>query len=108
MSARTPEGKLKEDARKLARDKLKLFWANIEGKAIKGIPDTMVGKYPKGSGVIHLEAKRPDKVCTQEDFERLYPTQWRRILEIRANGGEADWYNSMERFCELIGYDPDL
>jgi hypothetical protein len=108
MSARTPEGKLKERCRKLARDKLKLFWANVEGKGFNGFPDTEVGKYPRGSGIFHLEAKRADKVCTQEDFERLYPQQWKRIREIRAAGGEADWYNSFERFCELIGYDLSL
>jgi hypothetical protein len=108
MSARTPEGKLKEACRKIARDKLKLFWANVEGKGFNGFPDTEVGKYPPGSGLIHLEAKRADKVCTQADFERLYAQQWKRIQEIRAAGGEADWYNSVERFCELIGYDPDL
>jgi hypothetical protein len=106
VSARTPEGKLKESARKLARDKLKLFWANVEGKGFNGLPDTIVEKYL--GGLIFLEAKRPDKVCTQEDFERLYPQQWKRILEIRKAGGEADWYNSMERFCELIGYETDL
>lgn len=107
MSARTPEGKLKEKCRKLARDKLKLFWANVEGKGFNGFPDTEVGKYPAGSGIIHLEAKA-DTTLTQERFEAKYPQQWRRIQEIRAAGGEADWYCTYERFCELIGYDLSL
>lgn len=100
MSARTPEGKLKEKCRKLARDQLGLFWANVEGKGFNGFPDTEVGKYPKGSGIIHLEAKVPGKEPTEQ--------QYKRIQEIRDAGGEADWYDSVERFCELIGYDPDL
>lgn len=100
MSARTPEGKLKERCRKLARDKLGLFWANVEGKGFNGFPDTMVGKYPKGSGVIIVEAKRLGKEPTEQ--------QWKRINEIREAGGEADWYDNYERFCELIGYDLDL
>jgi len=107
MGARTPEGKLKEKCRKLARDKLKLFWANVEGKGFNGFPDTEVGCYPPGSGIIHLEAKA-DAALTQEQFEIKYEQQWKRIREIRAAGGRADWYSTYERFCELIGYDPDL
>lgn len=100
MAARTPEGKLKEKCRKFARDKLGLFWANVEGKGFNGLPDTMVGKYPKGSGIIILEAKRPGKEPTEQ--------QWKRINEIREAGGEADWYDNFEDFCRLIGYDLDL
>jgi hypothetical protein len=100
MSAKTPEGKLKERCRKLARDKLKLFWANVEGKAFNGFPDTEVGKFPAGSGIIHIEFKR----------EGLKPTeqQLRRIDEINAAGGEAGWTDTFEGFCKLIGYDLDL
>ncbi len=100
MAAKTPEGKLKERCRKLARDTLKLLWGNVEGKSFNGLPDTIVGKYPAGSGVIFLEAKREGKEPTEQ--------QWKRIHEIRDAGGEADWYDNFERFCELIGYDPDL
>lgn len=100
MAARTPEGKLKERCRALARDKLKLFWANVEGKGFNGLPDTMVGKYPAGSGIIILEAKREGKEPTEQ--------QAKRIAEINAAGGEAGWYDNFEDFCQLIGYDPDL
>lgn len=100
MTARTPEGKLKERCRKLARDKLKLLWANVEGKGFNGFPDTVVGKYPAGAGVIILEAKREGKEPTEQ--------QYKRIAELRAAGAEADWYDTFERFCELIGYDPEL
>lgn len=103
----TPEGKLKQDCRKIAK-KLELFWANVEGKGFNGFPDTEVGTYPPGSGIIHLEAKRPDVALTQAQFELKYEQQWKRICEIREAGGKADWYNSIPRFCELIGYDTDL
>jgi hypothetical protein len=99
VSARTPEGKLKERCRGLCK-RLGLFWANVEGKGFNGLPDTMVGLYPAGRGIIILEAKRPTKEPTEQ--------QWKRINEIRAAGGLADWYDNFERFCELIGYDPDL
>jgi hypothetical protein len=100
VAARTPEGKLKEKCRRLARDKLGLLWGNVEGKGYNGLPDTLVGKYPKGSGIIILEAKRLGKEPSEQ--------QWKRIREIREAGGEADWYDTFERFCELIGYDLDL
>lgn len=99
MGARTPEGKLKEKCRKLTR-KLGLFWANVEGKGFNGFPDTAVGKYPAGTGIIFLEAKREGKEPTEQ--------QYRRIEEINHAGGEADWYDTFEGFCEKIGYDPDL
>lgn len=99
MGALTPEGKLKAKCRALSRKLGLPFW-NIEGKGIGGIPDTLVGKYPLGSGMMILEAKREGKEPAEQ--------QWKRIEEIRAAGGEADWYDTYERFCELIGYDPDL
>ena len=99
MSARTPEGKLKERCRGLCK-RLGLFWANVEGKGFNGFPDTVVGKYPAGSGLIMLEAKRAGKEPTEQ--------QYKRIAEIREAGGEADWCDTFEGFCEKIGYDPDL
>lgn len=99
MSARTPEGILKSKCRKLAL-RLKLIYWNIEGKGVNGIPDTIVGKYPRGSGVIILEAKREGKEPTEQ--------QEKRIRELRESGQDADWYDSYERFCELIGYDLSL
>lgn len=99
MAARTPEGRLKADCRKIAL-KHDLMFRNVEGKSFKGWPDTACGKYPKGAGVIHIEFKRPGEEPTE--------SQWARINEIRANGGEADWADSVERYCELIGYDLDL
>jgi hypothetical protein len=99
VSALTPEGKLKSKCRKLAL-RLKLIYWNIEGKGVNGIPDTIVGKYPRGSGVIILEAKREGKEPTEQ--------QEKRIRELRESGQDADWYDSYERFCELIGYDLSL
>jgi hypothetical protein len=99
MAARTPEGILKSKCRKLAL-RLKLIYWNIEGKGVNGVPDTIVGKYPRGSGVIILEAKREGKEPTEQ--------QEKRIRELRESGQDADWYDSYERFCELIGYDLSL
>ena len=99
MAARTPEGRLKETCRKLAL-RHGLMFRNVEGKGFKGWPDTACGKYPKGSGTIHIEFKRPGKEPEEQ--------QWARINEIRDNGGEADWADSYERYCELIGYDLSL
>lgn len=95
----TPEGKVKARCRKLAV-RLGLIYWNIEGKGIRGIPDTICGKYPKGSGVIILEAKREGKAATEQ--------QAKRIEQLREAGQDADWYDSYERFCELIGYELDL
>jgi hypothetical protein len=95
----TPEGKLKQANRKLMKRLGLLFW-NIEGKGVNGVPDTLCGKYPKGSGIIILEAKREGKEPTEQ--------QHKRIAELRESGQDADWYDTHERFCELIGYELDL
>jgi hypothetical protein len=95
----TPEGKVKKPCRDLAK-KLGLLFANVEGKSYNGWPDSECGKYPKGSGIIHIEFKVPGKEPTEQ--------QWKRIREIREAGGEADWADSLERYCELIGYDLSL
>lgn len=107
MAARTPEGRLKEECRKIAK-RAKLWFANVEGKSYGGWPDSEVPIYPMGSGTIHIEFKSPRIKLDQAKFERDYPQQWKRIREIRAAGGRADWCNSVARFCELIGYEPDL
>jgi hypothetical protein len=99
MSAITPEGKLKQKCRKLMLRLGLLYW-HIEGKGVNGVPDTICGKYPKGSGVIILEAKREGKEPTEQ--------QEKRIRELRESGQDADWYDSYERFAELIGYDLSL
>lgn len=99
----TPEGKLKAACRKIAKQHGLPFW-NVEGKGINGIPDTLCGKYPLGSGMILLEAKRPG---VEIDMTSTTDQQVKRIKEIRAAGGEADWYNSVERFRQLIGLDAD-
>lgn len=99
----TPEGKLKKECRGISKRHGLAFW-NVEGKQINGIPDTLCGKYPLGSGMILLEAKRPGVVL---DINDPLDQQAKRIREIREAGGEADWYNSVERFRQLIGLDAD-
>lgn len=99
----TPEGKLKAACRKIAKQHGLPFW-NKEGKGIKGLPDTECAKYPKGSGWIDLEFKRPG---VELDINDPLDQQAKRIREIRECGGEADWCNSVERFRQLIGLDAD-
>lgn len=95
----TPEGRLKAQCRKLANTCNLPFW-NIEGKGTNGVPDTLCGKYPLGSGVILIEFKRPG--------QRPNPQQERRIQELQRAGLAAGWADSFERYCELIGYESDL
>jgi hypothetical protein len=99
MSALTPEGKLKQRCRKLCV-RLALLWWNIEGKSCNGVPDTLVGLYPKGRGTVLIEFKRPGKEPTEQ--------QWKRIAEARAAGHRAEWCDSYERFAEIICYELDL
>lgn len=93
----TPEAALKQKCRKLAIKLGLIFW-NIEGKGIGGIPDTICGKY--GGGMVFLEAKRRGQRPTEQ--------QEKRIAELVAAGQDAGWYDTYERFCELIGYELDL
>lgn len=99
MPRRQPEGIIKDDCRKVAQ-RLKLLFRAVEGKGFRGWPDNTCGKYPPGSGIIHIEFKVPGEEPTEQ--------QWKRINEIRAAGGEADWADSVERYCELIDYDLSL
>lgn len=99
MARRQPEGQLKDECRKIAL-RLKLLFRAVEGKGFGGWPDNACGKYPPGSGLMHIEFKREGEEPTEQ--------QWKRINEIRAAGGEADWADSVERYCELIGYELDL
>lgn len=99
----TPEGKLKDDCRKIAKLHRLLFW-NVEGKQVNGVPDTLCGKWPVGSGTILIEFKRPGVVLDMFD---PMDQQVKRIRQIRAAGGEADWCNSVERWRQLVGLDTD-
>lgn len=90
----TPEGALKHDCKKIA-DAHDLMFRQVEGKAFRGWPDTAAGKWPKGSGVVHIEFKRPGEEPTTQ--------QWKRINEINAAGGEAWWCDSIEGYKRLIG-----
>lgn len=94
-----PEAKLKKDCRKLAV-KLGLLWWNIEGKSCNGVPDTLVGLYPRGSGTILIEFKAKGKRPTEQ--------QIRRIRDAQEAGHRAGWCDDFEGFCEAIGYDLSL
>lgn len=89
----TPEGKLKAACRRIAKA-AGLFWANVQGKQINGLPDTIVG-HTDLLGVIWIEFKRPGKEPTEQ--------QYQRIGELRAAGERADWCDNVERFKQLVG-----
>lgn len=98
--SRQPEAKeVKDPCRKIAKDRGMLF-VNVESKGVNGWPDTACGKWPTGSGMIHVEFKRPGVVLDMTD---TLNQQVRRINDIRAAGGEADWCNSVEGWKRLVG-----
>jgi hypothetical protein len=90
----TPEGQIKADCRKIAK-RHGLMFRNVQGKGFNGWPDTECGKYPKGSGTIKIEFKRPTKEPTEQ--------QWLRITEIQEAGGEAGWCDSVAGYKRLVG-----
>ncbi len=99
----TPEGQLKADCRNIAK-RHKMLFVNVEGKNYNGWPDTECGKWPLGSGIVHVEFKRPG---VELDMADPLDQQVKRIKEIRAAGGSADWCNSVERWRQIVGLDVD-
>jgi len=95
MAKRQPEGKIKDECRKLAERHNLLFW-QIEGKQRNGVPDTLAGRV-KG-GCILIEFKVPGKQPTEQ--------QWLRIYELRKAGQEAWWCDSVTTYRRLVGLDP--
>lgn len=93
--AKQPEGKIKAKCRAIAIIEGLLFW-NIEGKSIGGVPDTLCSK--TSGGVLLCEFKVPGKEPTQQ--------QWKRIYELREQGIDAWWADSVEKWEMLVGLQP--
>lgn len=95
MARRQPEGKIKDECRKRALAAGLLFWS-IEGKSVGGVPDTLC-TFVAG-GVIFIEFKVPGKEPSQQ--------QWKRIYELREQGVQAWWADSVETWEMLVGLRP--
>lgn len=96
MAQKQPEGKIKSECRnKHAKPNGLIFW-NIDGKSIGGVPDTLASKV--SGGVIFIEFKVPGKEPEEQ--------QWLRIYELREQGIEAWWTDSVEGYRRLVGLDP--
>lgn len=96
MTAKTPEGRLKEDCRDdHARPNDLIFW-NLEGKSINGVPDTLCGK--ASGGAILIEFKRPGQQPTDQQFLRIW--------ELRRAGVEAWWCDNVADYRKLVRLDP--
>lgn len=93
MARRQPEGKIKDECRKIAERHNLLFW-QIEGKQRNGVPDTVAGKL-LSKGVVFLEFKVPGKQPTEQ--------QWLRIHDLREAGQDAWWCDSVDTYRRLVG-----
>lgn len=96
MAQKQPEGKIKSKCRTdHAKPNGLIFW-NIEGKSLNGVPDTLASKV--SGGVIFIEFKVPGKEPTEQQYLRIY--------ELREQGIEAWWTDSVEGYRRLVGLDP--
>jgi hypothetical protein len=92
VMAKQPEGKIKTACRTIALAAGLLFW-NIEGKSLNGVPDTLCSRV--AGGIMLIEFKVPGKEPTQQ--------QWKRIYELREQGINAWWADSVEMWEMLVG-----
>ena len=95
MAKRQPEGKIKDECRKLAEGAGLIFW-QIEGKSRNGVPDTLASK--TNGGAVFIEFKVPGKEPNEQ--------QYLRIHELRSEGIEAWWTDSVEGYRRIVGLDP--
>ena len=96
MAQRQPEGKLKDECRKIAISAGLLFW-NIEGKSTNGVPDTLCTNHL--GRVVMVEFKVPGKSPNDQ--------QWLRIHDLREQGVSAWYATSVEEWEMLVGLRPN-
>ena len=95
MAKRQPEGLLKDECRdEHARPNGLLFY-QVEGKSCRGFPDTVASKTT--GGVIFIEFKIKGRQPEDQ--------QWLRIYELREQGIEAWWCDSVEGYRKLVRLD---
>lgn len=95
MSQRQPEGKIKDECRKIAIREALIF-IQIEGKSTNGVPDTLCSTV--GGRALILEFKVPGKEPTEQ--------QWMRIYDLRQAGINAWYATSVEEWEMLVGLRP--
>ena len=96
MSRRQPEGRIKDHCRTDHADPNGLIFWQIEGKSRNGIPDTLASRC--AGGAVLIEFKKPGERPTEQ--------QYLRIHELRAEGIEAWWTDSVEGYRKIVGLDP--
>jgi len=92
----TPEGKLK----KRCRDRAKregLMFRNVEGKGVRGIPDTIC-EHVDRLGVVWVEFKYGDNRPSQQQLERAE--------EIKHAGDRVAFCWTYEEWCAAVGLSP--
>lgn len=95
MAQRQPEGVLKDTCRDISKENGLLFW-QIEGKSRNGVPDTLASKM--SGGAVLIEFKRKGKLPNEQ--------QWLRIYELRQEGIDAWYADSVEMYEMLVGLRP--
>lgn len=95
MAQRQPEGKIKDECRKIALREALIFW-NVEGKSINGVPDTLCSTVT-GAALL-VEFKTPGKEPSEQ--------QWQRIYDLRQAGVNAWYATSVEEWEMLVGLRP--
>lgn len=96
MAKRQPEGIIKDECRKDHAEPNDLLFWQIEGKSRNGIPDTLASKV--SGGAILIEFKVPGKEPSEQQYLRIY--------ELRDQGIEAWWCDSVEGYRRLVGLSP--
>jgi hypothetical protein len=92
----TPEGALKDRCRKRARREGMMFW-NVEGKAVKGIPDTIC-EHTDRLGVVWVEFKAGKNQPSEQ--------QLKRADEIKHSGDRVVFCWTYEQWCVAVGLAP--
>jgi hypothetical protein len=95
----TPEGKLKSDCRKIAK-RNGLMFHNVEGKGVRGIPDTIC-EHVDGLGVVWCEFKRPPNGKDRGGV--ISEQQHERAAEIRRSGDRVAFPRSVAEWEEAVG-----
>lgn len=92
----TPEGKLKKRCRERAKKAGRMFW-NVEGKGVKGIPDTIC-EHEDRLGIVWVEFKAGKNQPSEQQLERA--------AEIVHSGDRVAFCWTYEEWCAAVGLDP--
>jgi hypothetical protein len=93
MTARTPEGRLKQECGKVAGVNRLAFW-QIEGKGINGIPDTLA-QHTDRKGFVLIEFKTETGALSEQ--------QMRRIERLRDGGQRVAVCRTVDEYMRAVG-----